>query len=96
MKDQFLQFIWVETAVIVPHGVGKTSPWYCVDIFSYSGPSGKLGHSIIQNIAQAGARRHELLYIPLILTNRLNKTESAVFKFCRFSLFLKDPFVQII
>ena len=23
--------------------------------------------------------------------NRLNKTESAVFKYCRFSLFLKDP-----
>ena len=24
--------------------------------------------------------------------NRLNKTESAVFLFCRLSLFLKDPF----
>ena len=24
--------------------------------------------------------------------NRLNKSESAVFLFCRFSLFLKDPF----
>ena len=24
--------------------------------------------------------------------NRLNKTESAVFIYCRFSLFLKDPF----
>ena len=24
--------------------------------------------------------------------NRLNKTESAVFLYCRFSLFLKDPF----
>ena len=28
--------------------------------------------------------------------NRLNKTESAVFLYCRFSVFLKDPFFQII
>ena len=28
--------------------------------------------------------------------NRLNKTESAVFLYCRFSLVLKDPFFQII
>ena len=28
--------------------------------------------------------------------NRLNKTESAVFLYCRFSLFLRDPFFQII
>ena len=28
--------------------------------------------------------------------NRLNKTESAVFLYCWFSLFLKDPFLQII
>ena len=28
--------------------------------------------------------------------NRLNKTESAVFLYCRFSLVLKDPFSQII
>ena len=27
--------------------------------------------------------------------NRLNKTESAVFKYCRFSLFLKDPFSRL-
>ena len=27
---------------------------------------------------------------------RLNKTESAVFLYCRFSLFLKDPFFKII
>ena len=26
--------------------------------------------------------------------NRLNKTESAVFIYCRFSLFLKDPFFR--
>ena len=28
--------------------------------------------------------------------NRLNKTESAVFVYGRFSVFLKDPFFQII
>ena len=37
-----------------------------------------------------------MLYFPLILMNRLNKTESAVFLYCRFSLFMKDPFFQII
>ena len=41
-----------------------------------------------------GAR--ELLQFPLVLMNRLNKTESAVFIYFRFSLFLKDPFLQII
>ena len=29
----------------------------------------------------------------LVLLKRLNKTDSAVFCYCRFSLFLKDPFV---
>ena len=39
-----------------------------------------------------------LLFVvhPLVLMNRLNKTESTVFLYCRFSLFLKDPFFQII
>ena len=27
--------------------------------------------------------------------NRLNKTESAVFLYCRFSLFLRDPFSRL-
>ena len=36
------------------------------------------------------------LHFPLVLMNRLNKTKSAVFLYCRFSLFLKDPFFQII
>ena len=31
-----------------------------------------------------------------ILMYILNKNEAAVFKYCRFSLFLKDPFFQII
>ena len=32
----------------------------------------------------------------LVIMNRLNKTESAVFLYFRFSLFLKDPFSRII
>ena len=38
----------------------------------------------------------ELLHFPLALMNRLNKTKSAIFLDCRFSLFLKDPFFHII
>ena len=38
----------------------------------------------------------ELLHFPFVLMKRLNKTESAVSLYCRFSLFLKDPFFQII
>ena len=37
-----------------------------------------------------------MLHFLLILINRLNTTESVVFFHCRFSLFLKDPFFQII
>ena len=37
----------------------------------------------------------ELLYFLLVLMNRLNKTESAVFKYCSFSLLLKDPFFKM-
>ena len=37
-----------------------------------------------------------IVALPLVLMNRLNKTESAVFLYCRFSLILKDPFFQII
>ena len=32
----------------------------------------------------------ELLHFPLVLMNRLNKTKSAVFLLCLFSLFLQD------
>ena len=32
-----------------------------------------------------------MLHFPLVNMNRLNKTESAVFLYSRFSLFLKDP-----
>ena len=31
----------------------------------------------------------------LVLMNRLNETESAVLLYCRFSLFLKDPFSRL-
>ena len=34
----------------------------------------------------------KILNFQLVLMNRLNITESAVFIYCRFSLFLKDPF----
>ena len=37
-----------------------------------------------------------LLLIPLVRMNRLNKKESAVFLYCRLSLFLGGPFFQII
>ena len=64
---------------------------------SYSGPSGILGSDGKQNTAfkpvLEGVR---FLHFPLVLMNRLNKTESAVFLYSRFSLFLKDPFFQII
>ena len=36
--------------------------------------------------------RVRIVALPLVLMNRLNKTEYAVFLYCRFSLFLKDPF----
>ena len=38
----------------------------------------------------------ELLHFVLVLINILNKTESAVFVYCTFSLLLEDPFFQII
>ena len=31
----------------------------------------------------------------LVFMNRLNKTKSAVFLYCSFSLFLKDPFSRL-
>ena len=34
--------------------------------------------------------------LSIVLMNRLNKTESVVYLYCRFSVFLKDPFFQII
>ena len=38
----------------------------------------------------------KLLHFPLVLMNRLNETESDVFLYYSFSIFLKDPFFQII
>ena len=38
-----------------------------------------------------------LLHFPMVLTNRLNKTKSAVFFYCRFSPFSKsDPFSRLL
>ena len=37
----------------------------------------------------------ELLHFPLVFMNRLNKTKSAVFLYCRLSLFLKTVCIQI-
>ena len=37
----------------------------------------------------------EMLHFQLALMNRLNKTKSAVFLYCRFSLFLKDQFFRL-
>ena len=36
------------------------------------------------------------LHFPLILTNRFNETESAIFKSNSFSPFMKDTFFEII
>ena len=38
----------------------------------------------------------EGLRFPFSLMDRLNGTEYVVFKFCRFSIFLKEPFFQIL
>ena len=35
-----------------------------------------------------------MLHYPLFLMNSLNKTESAIFLYCRFFLFLRDPFFR--
>ena len=48
------------------------------------------------NTALAGARGVIIVTFPLVLMKRLNKTAPAVFLNCRFSLFLRDPFFQII
>ena len=73
----------------------------CIDIvlifFLYSGPSGIVCFDGKQNAAYAGARgARDWLHFLLVLMKRLNKTRSAVFLYCRFCLFLKDLFFQII
>ena len=67
---------------------------YSVDLFSYYGPSeifgsdGKLKPVLVGvTIVSLPIRTYE---------HRLNKTKSVVFLYCRFSLFLKDLFFQII
>ena len=65
---------------------------YSVVFYSYSGPSGILGSRGKQNTAQASARGVRIVALPLVLMNRHNKTEFAVFLYCSFSVFLKDRF----
>ena len=48
----------------------------------------KLSHKLV-----LGGVRVVALFIPM---SRFNKTESAVLKLCRFSLFLKDPLFSVI
>ena len=81
------------------NGVSKTSPctsiqcWYFFILWSFRNvgfwQKAEYRLSRCQGV-------WELLHFPLVLANGLNTTESTVFLICRFSLFLKDPFFQII
>ena len=51
---------------------------HSVDFFSYSGPSGILGSDGKQNTVARG-REICCSQAPLVLMNRLNKTDSVVF-----------------
>ena len=68
-----------------------------VDILSYSAPSRRPEYWVLMEsrVPLGPVLERENCCI-LVLMNRLNKTESAVFLLCRFSLFLKDPFFQFI
>ena len=53
---------------------------YSVDIFPYSGPSGIFGSDRKQKYRLSRCwGRENFLHFPLVLMNRLNKTESAGF-----------------
>ena len=60
---------------------------YSFDNFSYSGPSGILGSGGQQNTTEAGARG-----VAIVLLSISSHDQTVVFQYCRFSLFLKDPF----
>ena len=67
---------------------------YSVDIFSYSGPSGILcSYGIPFKLVLGGVR---IVVLSISSHEQTQKTESAVFLYCSFSLFLKDQFFQII
>ena len=67
---------------------------YSVDIFSYSGPSGILcSDGIPFKLVLGGVR---IVARSISSHGQTQKTESAVFLYFRFFLFLKDPFFQII
>ena len=83
----FQDYLEVTTSVIVLLGVGRTyaTHRYSVDIF--------LTESRIPLYSMLGTG--ELLHLLLILMNRPNKTKSPVFRFCRFSQFLKYLFSKL-
>ena len=66
---------------------------YSIDIFSYSGPSGILGSDGRLNAAWCWWA-WEFMHFVLVLMNRLNKIECGVILYCRFTVFLNDPFFQ--
>ena len=66
------------------------------NIFSYSGLSGILGSDRKQTALKKLVLGGLMSGCPVVLINKLNTTDSAVFQMCRFSLFLKDPFFQVI
>ena len=58
-------------------------------------------HSSERSVLLGSARKQnslagDFIHVPLILMNRLNKTDSAVFNLCKLSLILKDPIFQTI
>ena len=54
------------------------------------------GRIPLKPVLGGGGGALELLHFPLGLMNSINKTKSVVFLYCRSSLFLKDPFFQVI
>ena len=63
--------------------------------FSYFGPSGILDSDKGKGTAWADTGAWGLWHFPLVLMNGLNKAESSVFLYCRFSVFLKDWFSRL-
>ena len=73
------------------------SPRYSFVVFTFSGPLRLLSSDIRKQItALAGNRGREgMLCFPSPLMNKLNQTETAVFKLCRFTVFPKDPLLRL-
>ena len=60
-----------------------------------SGPSGILGYKGKQNTVKDGARGMRIVALFISSHERTHKTESVVYMYCRFSLYLKDPFPRL-